>query len=105
MTFPWLQSIEQSNRPSGVGTSAFGYDASTGERTSDGDDYGSDGKNIGQHHQSKHPSSSFICEDNFMHCTQDEYHDSRRVGSGVRAIGKLYRGKHWRMTPYNENSF
>ena len=35
------------------------------------------------------------------HYTQDEDHDSRRVGLSVGAIGKPYRGRRQRMTPYN----
>ena len=38
------------------------------------------------------------------HCTQDEDHDSRRVGLSVGAIGKPYRGRQWRMTPFSEDS-
>ena len=38
------------------------------------------------------------------HYTQDEDHDSRRVGLSVGAIGKPYRGRRQRMTPYNEDS-
>ena len=36
---------------------------------------------------------------------QDEDHGFRRAGSGIRAIGKPYRGRQRRMTPYNEDSF
>ena len=46
--------------------------------------------------------SPFISEDDF---TQDEDHGSRRAGPGIGAIGKPYRGKQRRMTPYNEDSF
>ncbi|RVW12137.1 hypothetical protein CK203_098548 [Vitis vinifera] len=36
--------------------------------------------------------------------SDDEDHDSRRVGLSVGAIGKPYRGRRQRMTPYNEDS-
>nr|CAN81812.1 hypothetical protein VITISV_020893 [Vitis vinifera] len=70
-------SVEHSSRPSAIGTSASGYDGSRGEGTND---------------------------DDFTHCTQDEDHGSRRVGPGVGAIGKPYRGRQRRMMPYNEDS-
>ena len=47
---------------------------------------------------------AFTCENDFTHCTQDEDHESRRVGLGVGAIGKPYRGRQRRMMPCNEDS-
>ena len=47
---------------------------------------------------------AFTCEDDFTHCTQDEDHDSRRASPSVGAIGKPYRGRQWRMTPFSEDS-
>ena len=49
--------------------------------------------------------SPFTGEDDFTHATQDEDHESRRAGPGIRAIGKPHRGRQRRMTPYNEDSF
>ena len=49
--------------------------------------------------------SPFTGEDDFTHATQDEDHGSRRAGPGIGAIGKPYRGRQRRMTPYNEDSF
>ena len=49
--------------------------------------------------------SPFIGEDDFTHATQDEDHRSRRAGPGIGAIGKPYRGRQQRKTPYNEDSF
>ena len=49
--------------------------------------------------------SSFTGEDDFTHATHDEDHGSRRVGLDIGAIGKPYRGRQRRMTPYNEDSF
>ena len=49
--------------------------------------------------------SPFTGEDDFSHATQDEDHGSRRVGPGIGAIGKPYRGRQRRMTPYNKDSF
>ena len=47
---------------------------------------------------------TFTYEDDFTHCTQDENHDFRKVGLSVGAIGKPYRGRWRRITPYNEDS-
>ena len=49
--------------------------------------------------------SPFTGEDDFTHATQDEDYRSRRVGLGIRAIGKPYIGRQRRMTQQNENSF
>ena len=49
--------------------------------------------------------SPFIGEDDFTHATQDEDHRSRRAWAGIGAIGKPYKGRQQRMTPYNEDSF
>ena len=48
--------------------------------------------------------SPFTGEDDFTHATKDEDHGSRRVGSGIGAIGKPYIGRQRRMTPYNEGN-
>ena len=49
--------------------------------------------------------SSFTCEDDFMHYTQNENHGSRRVGLSIGATGKLYKGRKRRMTSFNEEAF
>ena len=74
-----------------------------GERTNDGSDHGNDGGDVRQQQQSGQPLA-FTCENDFTHCTQDEDHCSRRVGLGVGAIGKPYRGRQRRMIPCNEDS-
>ena len=70
---------------------------------------GSDTVNIGgdntNRHQSEYPLSQFTSKDDFTHDTQDEDHKSKRVGLGIAAIGKPYRGRQRRMTQYNEHSF
>ena len=43
-------------------------------------------------------------EDDFTHATQDEDLGSMRAGPSIGAIGKSYRGRQQRMTPYNEDS-
>ena len=96
-------SVEHSSRPNVVGIFAFGYDGSRWEGTNDGSDLGNDGGDVRQQQQSGQPLA-FTCEDDFTHYTQDEDHNSRRVGPGVGAIGKPYRGRQRRMTPYNEDS-
>ena len=97
-------SVEHSSRPSFAGTSTTGYDGSRGEGTNDGSDTGNDGGDIADSQQSQYPLSPFTGEDDFTHATQDEGHGSRRAGPGVGAIGKPYRGRKRRMTPYNEDS-
>ena len=96
-------SVEHSSRPSAIGTSAFGYDGSRGEETNNGSDLGNDKGDVRQQQQSGQPLA-FTCEDDFTHCTQDEDHDSKRAGLSVGAIGKPYKGRQQRMTPYNEDS-
>ena len=98
-------SVEYSSRPNFVGTSITGYDGSRGEGANDGNDTGNDGEDITDPQQSQYPLSLFIGEDDFTHATQDEDHGSRRVGPSIGVIGKPYRGKQRRMTPYNEDSF
>ena len=49
--------------------------------------------------------SPFTGEDDFTHATQDEDHESRRVGPGVGAIGKPYRGRQRRIAQHNEDLF
>ena len=49
--------------------------------------------------------SLFTEENDFTHATQDEDYRSRRVDPGIGDIGKPYRGRQRRMTPYNEDSF
>ena len=49
-----------------------------------------------------YPISQFTCENDFMHYTQNEDHDSRRAGQSIGTIKKSYRGREWMMTPYNE---
>ena len=95
--------IEHSSRTSVVGASASGYDGSRGEGTNNGSDPGNDGGDVRQQQQSRQPLA-FTCEDDFTHCTQDEDHDSRRASPSVGAIGKPYRGRQWRMTPFSEDS-
>ena len=97
-------SVEHSSRPSFAGTLTTGYDGSRGEGTNDGSDTGNDGGDIADPQQSQYPLSPFTGEDDFTHATQDEDHGSRRAGPGVEAIGKPYRGRQRRMTPYNEDS-
>ena len=45
--------------------------------------------------------SQFASENDFMHYIQGKDHGSRRVGPGVGAIGKPYKGREQTMTPYN----
>ena len=40
-----------------------------------------------------------------MYYTQDENHNPRSVTSGVGAIGKSYKGREQRITPFNDDSF
>ena len=98
-------SVEHSSRPSFADTSTIGYDGLKGERTNDGSDTEYDGGDIANPQPSQYSLSLFTNEDDFTHATQDEDHDSRRVGPGIGAIGKSYRGRQRRMTPYNEDSF
>ena len=50
--------------------------------------------------------SPFTYEDDFTHCTQDEDHDSRKVGPSIGAIGNSYRGREQTMAPpFNEQLF
>ena len=91
-------SVEHSSRPSFAGTYTTCYDGSRGEGTNDGGD-------IADLQQSQYPLSPFTGEDDFTHATQDEDHESRRIDPGIRATGKLYRGRQRRITPYNEDSF
>ena len=98
-------SIEHSSRPSFDGTSTTNYDGSRGEGTNDDSDTGNDGGDIADPQQSQYPLSSFTGEDDFTHATQDEDHGSRRASAGIGAIGKPYRERQQRMTPYNEDSF
>ena len=97
--------VEHSNRPSFDGTSTTGYDGSRGEGTNDGSDTGNDGRDNADRQQSEYPLSPFTDEDDFTHATQDEDHGSRRVGPGIGAIGKPYRGQRRRMSQHNEDSF
>ena len=48
--------------------------------------------------------SSFTGEDDFTHATHDKDHGSRRVGLGIGAIGKPYRGRQRRITHHNKDS-
>ena len=98
-------SVKHSSRSSFAGTSTIGYDGSRGEGTNDGSDNRNDGGDIVDPQQIQHPLSPFTDKDDFTHATQDEDHGSRRVGLGIRAIGKPYRGRQQRMTPYNKDSF
>ena len=98
-------SVEHSSRLSIVGTSTTSYDGSRGEGTNDGSDTGNDGGDIADPQQNQYPLSPFTGEDDFTHATQDEDHESRRAGPSIGAIGKPYRGRQRRMTPYNEDSF
>ena len=47
----------------------------------------------------------FTSEDDFTHATKDEDHGPRRVGPGIGASGKPYRGRRRRMKRHNEDSF
>ena len=98
-------SVEHSSRPSIVGTSTTGYDGLRGEGTNDGSDTGNDGGDIADPQQSQYPLSPFTGENDFTYATQEEDHGSRRASLGIGAIGKPYRGRQRRMTPYNEDSF
>ena len=49
--------------------------------------------------------SPFTGEDDFIHATQDEDHESRRAGPSIEAIGKPNRGRQRRMTQHYEDSF
>ena len=91
-------SAEHSSRPSFAGTSTTGYDGSRGEGINDGSDTRNDGRDIADRQISQYPLSPFTGEDDFTHATQDEDHRSRRVGLGIGAIGKPYRGQQRRMT-------
>ena len=97
-------SAEHSSRPSFAGTSTTGNDGSRGEGTNDGSDTGNDGGDIADRQISQYPLSPFTGEDDFTHATQDEDHGSRRVGAGIGAIGKPYRGRQRRMAHHNEDS-
>ena len=68
-----------------------------------GSDRGNDGGDVRRQQQSGQPLA-FTCENDFTHCTQDEYHYSRRVSLGVEAIDKPYRGRQWRIMPCNKDS-
>nr|CAN75768.1 hypothetical protein VITISV_032563 [Vitis vinifera] len=69
----------------------------------EGDNAGGD---VGQQQQSQYPMSPFTYEDDFTHCTQDEDHDSRKVGPSIGAIGNSYRGREQTMAPpFNEQLF
>lgn len=57
------------------------------------DNVENDGENVERQQQSEHPLIPFTCVDDFMHWTQDEDHDSKRVDLGIGAIGKPYRGR------------
>ncbi|RVW24945.1 hypothetical protein CK203_079450 [Vitis vinifera] len=92
-------SAGQSSKPNTTGTFAYGYDGSRGGTDDGGDNVGGD---IGEHKQSQYLMSQFTCENDFTHCTHNEDHGSRRVGQGIGAIGKPYRGKEWTMDPYNK---
>ena len=70
----------------------------------DGSDTGNNGRDIADPQQSQYPLSPFTGEDDLTHATQDEDHGSKRVDPGIEAIGKPYRGRQLRMTPYNEDS-
>ena len=98
-------SVEHGRRPRFAGTSTTGYDGSRGEGTNDDSDTGNDGGDIADPKQSQYPLSPFTGEDDFAHATQDEDHGSRRADPGIGTIGKLYRGRQRRMTPYDEDSF
>ena len=92
-------SAGQISKPSTTGTFAYGYDGSRGGTDDGGDNVRGD---IGEHKQSQYLMSQFTCENDFTHCTHNEDHGSRRVGQGIGAIGKPYRGKKWTMDPYNK---
>ena len=92
-------SVGHSSRPSAVGTSASGYDGSRGGSDDGGDNARWD---IWERQQSQYPISQFTCENDFTYWTQNEDHDSRRAGLGIRAIGKPYRGRERTMEPFNE---
>ena len=49
--------------------------------------------------------SLFTRKDDFTHCSQDEDHCFRRVDLGIGAHGKSYKGRQWKMIPYNYNLF
>ena len=83
-------SVGQSSKPSTTSTFACGYDGLRGGTDDGGDNVGGD---IGEHKQSQYLMSQFTCENDFMHCTHNEDHGYRRVGRGIGAIGKPYRGK------------
>lgn len=80
-------SIKQNSKPSGVASS---YDASI-EEINDGDDDENDGEDIRQQQQSEHPLSPFTYENDFMHCTQDEDHNSKRAYPSVGIVEKSYK--------------
>ena len=98
-------SVKHSSRPSFASTSTTCYDGSRGEGTNDGFDTGNDGGDIADPQKSQYALSPFTNEDDFTHATLDEDHGSRRVGPGIGAIGKPYRGRQRRMIPYNDDSF
>ncbi|RVW68354.1 hypothetical protein CK203_063791 [Vitis vinifera] len=92
-------SAGHSSRPSAAGTSTSGYDGSRGGIDDGGDNARGD---IYERQHSQYPINQFTCENDFTHCTQDENHGSRRVGPGIGAIGKPYRGRKRTMEPYSE---
>ena len=97
-------SVEHSSRPTFAGTYTTSYDGSREEGTNDCSDIENDGGDITDPQPSQYPLSPFTGEDDFTHATQDEDHGSRRASPGIGAIGKPYRGRQRRMTPYNEDS-
>ena len=94
-------SVDHSSRLSFANTSTKGYDGLRREGTNDGNDGGDNA----DRQQGEYPLSSFTSEDDFTHATQDEDHRSKRVGPGIGAIGKPYRGRQRRMAQHNEDSF
>ena len=49
--------------------------------------------------------SPFTGEDDFTHATQDEDHETRRVGPSIKVIGKPYRSRQRRITQHKKDSF
>ena len=86
-------SVGESSRLSVAGIYAFDYNGSRGETDDESDNVRNDGGDFVKQQQSQYPMSQFTCENDFMYYTQDEDHDSRRVGLSIRAVGKPYRGK------------
>ena len=76
-------SVGESNRLSVAGIYAFDYNGSRGEIDDESDNVRNDEGDFVKQQQSQYPMSQFTCENDFMYYTQDEDHDSRRIGLDI----------------------